>query len=331
MPDVPDVAVLEVPPGARWTDVAASSSGDHLVVVGPAGVTTVVGPLPDEVADTVVTSADGTAAVGTADALAAVARGELDPVVDDDGVVFHRLSWHDGASLVVAGVLIDAERGTRPAVALAASPDDEHRLRHELADTGTRDLGRLLRYDDAADPAFDLREVAPDVLVGSFWTPAFCATVIRAAEAVGVFTPAEDDPVPGHEVSLAAISPRLYAHLEDDLLVRVIPLVQHWWPLVEYHGMRDAFVIKYGRFGQTELRPHHDVAQLSASVKLNDGYTGGDLTFPRQGWSTGSATVGDLVVWPSLVTHPHHTEPITAGVKYGLTIWMELPQGYRRA
>jgi hypothetical protein len=35
--------------------------------------------------------------------------------------------------------------------------------------------------------------------------------------------------------------------------------------------------------------------------------------------------VGDLVAWPSLVTHPHRGNPVTAGVKYALTIWFALP------
>ena len=35
--------------------------------------------------------------------------------------------------------------------------------------------------------------------------------------------------------------------------------------------------------------------------------------------------VGSLLAWPSLVTHPHETAPLRAGVKYGLTVWFDLP------
>jgi hypothetical protein len=31
------------------------------------------------------------------------------------------------------------------------------------------------------------------------------------------------------------------------------------------------------------------------------------------------------LAWPSLVTHPHETLSLRAGVKYALTIWFELP------
>jgi hypothetical protein len=35
--------------------------------------------------------------------------------------------------------------------------------------------------------------------------------------------------------------------------------------------------------------------------------------------------VGDLLAWPSLVTHPHQTSQLRSGVKYALTVWFELP------
>jgi hypothetical protein len=192
------------------------------------------------------------------------------------------------------------------------------------------DLENLLGYvgaregGDAPVPV----EVAPDILTMPFWTPEFCALVVRAAEATGTFAPDADDPVPGHEVSLAAIAPALYAHLENDIGRRMWPAIRGWWPLVDYHGLRDAFVIKYEKGGQEELRMHHDVAQVSASIKLNDGYEGGALAFARQKWNTSGLPVGALVAWPSLVTHPHAGEPLVSGTKYSLTIWCELPLAY---
>lgn len=188
------------------------------------------------------------------------------------------------------------------------------------------DLTRILGYRDAADARAGIREVAPDVVVLPFWTPAFCAAVVRAAEAVGAFEPQPDDPVPGHEVSLAAISPVLFHRVEDDLGERVWPQLRQVWPHIDYHGLRDAFVIRYALGEQESLRIHHDVAQVSASVKLNDAYEGGELRFPRQSFTNAELTVGELVAWPSLVTHPHETGQLVSGVKYALTIWFELPQ-----
>jgi hypothetical protein len=67
------------------------------------------------------------------------------------------------------------------------------------------------------------------------------------------------------------------------------------------------------------------VRAVSATVRLNDGYDGAELRFPRQRYDNSAQPVGSMLAWPSLVTHPHETAPLRAGVKYGLTVWFELP------
>ena len=188
----------------------------------------------------------------------------------------------------------------------------------------TSDLEMILGYQGAVHNG-DAVEVAADVLSMPFWTPEFCSVVIRAAEATGAFDSDPSDPVPGHEVSLAVISPRLFEAVEQDIGIRMWPQIRTWWPLVDYHGLRDVFVIKYAMGQQEELRLHHDVAQVSASIKLNDDYDGGVLEFPRQSFDNSAVPVGSLIAWPSLVTHPHASRPLHSGVKYSLTIWCELP------
>lgn len=189
------------------------------------------------------------------------------------------------------------------------------------------DLQQILGYLGAAPDGDDdrIQVVGDEILLTSFWTPAFCSTIVRAAEAVGAFEPQPDDPVPGHEVSLAVISPRLFEAVQDDLGLRIWPRLRTVWPYIDYYGLRDVFVIRYALGEQEHLRIHHDVAQVSASVKLNGGYEGGELEFPRQGVNNEAFAVGDLVAWPSLVTHPHQTNQLRSGVKYALTIWFELP------
>ena len=187
------------------------------------------------------------------------------------------------------------------------------------------DLRQILGYQGAIDERVGVRHLGTEVLAVPFWTPVFCATVVRAAEAVGAFEPQPDDPVPGHEVSLALISPRLFEAVEIDLGRRIWPQLQQVWPYIEYRGLRDVFVIRYAMGEQEHLRMHHDIAQVSGSVKLNDGYNGAVLDFPRQHVSNDPADIGEMVAWPSLVTHPHQTTPLQSGIKYALTIWFELP------
>ena len=191
------------------------------------------------------------------------------------------------------------------------------------------DLQRLLGYVGAIDDRTGSSELGDDLFAIPFWTPEFCQTIIRAAEAVGGFDAQAGDPVPGREISLAVISPRLFEAIQEDIGTRVWPQLREHWPLIDYHGINDAFVIKYKSGEQEELRLHHDVAQVSASVKLNDDYEGAELEFPRQRVTNSSLPVGVLLAWPSLVTHPHRSNPITRGVKYSLTIWCELPLALR--
>jgi hypothetical protein len=187
------------------------------------------------------------------------------------------------------------------------------------------DLQQVLGYQGAIDERIGVTEVAADLLVVRCWTPEFCATIVRAAEAVGAFQPQPDDPVPGHEVSLAIISPRLFEIVQEDFGTRIWPQLQTVWPYVDYHGLRDAFVIRYAPGEQESLRIHHDVAQVSGSIKLNDSYTGAELVFGRQHFDNSDVGIGEMLVWPSLVTHPHETAHLTSGVKYALTVWFELP------
>ncbi len=187
------------------------------------------------------------------------------------------------------------------------------------------DLQQLFGYQGAIDERTGVTVVAPDLFVVPCWTAEFCATVVRAAEAIGAFEPQPDDPVPGHEVSLAVISPRLFETVQEDFGARIWPQLQTAWPYVDYYGLRDAFVIRYAPHEQESLRIHHDVAQVSGSIKLNDGYSGADLVFPRQCFDNSAVAVGEMLVWPSLVTHPHETAHLDAGIKYALTVWFELP------
>ena len=187
------------------------------------------------------------------------------------------------------------------------------------------DLQRVLGYVDAVDDRRGTIKLGDDLFMLPFWNPRFCQAIVRAAETVGGFDAQAGDPVPGDEISLAVISPRLFEAVEQDIGERVWPQLREHWPLIDYHGINDAFIIKYESGRQEELRLHHDVAQVSASVKLNDNYQGAELEFPRQHVTNSSVAVGTLLAWPSLVTHPHRSTPITSGVKYSLTIWCELP------
>ena len=85
------------------------------------------------------------------------------------------------------------------------------------------DIERIFGYADAVDDSSPLRVVAQEMLVLSFLTRQFCSALIRTAEACGGFDQHPDDPVPGHELSLTQISPRLFDALQNDLGSRIWP------------------------------------------------------------------------------------------------------------
>jgi hypothetical protein len=255
----------------------------------------------------------------------AMLSGAHDVALDAGGQLFRVL---DGTGTDVVAVAGKLHAGPERPVALL-DPTGGERLEPvaaALAAEGSRDLAAILRYSGAIPCGGPTRVPAPEILVVPFWRDEFCEILIRAAEATGLWSSDPDDPVPGAEVSLFTVSPRLVALIEEDLEARFWPEVKQHWGEVAVTGLHDAFVIRYEPGGATAgLGLHHDVAQISAHVKLNQGYEGGALSFPRQQWDTSEVNTGELVVWPSLVTHPHRSEPVTRGVKYGLTLWFRLP------
>jgi hypothetical protein len=78
--------------------------------------------------------------------------------------------------------------------------------------------------------------------------------------------------------------------------VRISPRLREVWPHIDYHRLRDVFVIRYAIGEQEELRIHHDVAQVSASVKLTDQYEGAELSSPARGCRT--PTCRWVSCWP---------------------------------
>ena len=79
-----------------------------------------------------------------------------------------------------------------------------------------------------------MQVVAPEMVLMSCFTRQFCAALIRTAEACGGFDQHPDDPVPGHELSLAQISPRLFDSLQNDLGSRIWPQLQEQWQQIDY-------------------------------------------------------------------------------------------------
>ena len=85
-----------------------------------------------------------------------------------------------------------------------------------------------------------------------------------------------------------------------------------------WSGLPVPFIKKFSDKGQTSLKLHTDNSLFTLFVKLNDDYQGCDTIFPRQNWSMGDLSIGHMVIFPGVATHPHYTTQLTSGVKYSL-------------
>jgi len=129
---------------------------------------------------------------------------------------------------------------------------------------------------------------------------------------------------------------------EDIKIERVKPLAEEWksiWskidPLVwdyrnyfeiELEADEGYRVLKYS--GGAEYEAHHDHASvnsrtLSLVAFLNDGFSGGNLVFPKFNVSI-KPKAGNVIIFPSNFPYAHIAEPVgenDSTVKYSLVTW----------
>ena len=188
---------------------------------------------------------------------------------------------------------------------------------------------RLLKWEEALAPASCWREAGPDILVIPFLRPDFCAELVAAAETVGDFKPLPSDvenaAAPGQELRLNIIAPEIARQFDIHFQERIAPVLRtHWWPL-NLGKTRMPFILRYSPDTQPVLDPHHDAAMVSMTILLNEGYEGGELTFPRQHWTSEGVGIGEVIVFPSRVTHVHWVMPVIAGTRFAMAAWIAVP------
>jgi hypothetical protein len=195
------------------------------------------------------------------------------------------------------------------------------RVEVDLEEAGGWCLARLLRYQGAADTDETAWIAAEDIVVIPFWTPEFCATMVRSAEIVGMWSGPNDQTAPRSEVPLKVLSPRLLTLMEEDIRARIWPLVASQWPQAARAKLHEAVIVRQ-EAGDTVpgADPGDDEDDIGGTVRLNDGFSGEGIVFPRQGWGNREAPVGALTLWPLGVSHPHRLESVSRGVQYQLSL-----------
>ena len=168
-------------------------------------------------------------------------------------------------------------------------------------------------------PTHNYTKLKDDILLIPFLTPSMCDSIIELSERHGGYKNDEGDDVPGQEIRLHEIG--LSEKLEFHWQKCIAPMLNEEFNPCAYYGIRDAFIIKYTMEGQRDLRLHSDASLVTGSIKLNNEYTGGELYFPRQDLSNKDIPVGDCILFPGQVSHPHTSKELESGTKFSLTIW----------
>lgn len=165
----------------------------------------------------------------------------------------------------------------------------------------------------------ELKEVAKDIFVTPFLTP-FASTFLL--ELCQNFTEwkKHTDKYATYDLVFEEHYPVYGDILSKGFKQLKFALEQKGWHLGEYET-KALFAVKY-TLGQS-LKRHVDDSYITGSIKLNGNYEGGILTFPRQDFSNQEVPIGNLLVWPSQITHPHLSSKIKSGEKYSITIWSD--------
>lgn len=158
------------------------------------------------------------------------------------------------------------------------------------------------------------------ILVKNFMRKELCSEIIKECEKLSSWRSVDNDQYPGQEIRLNKL-PELYKQFEDMYNDVIVYISEKYWKKLTLWGIRDCFIIKYTTETQTSLDLHHDHSLVTGSIKLSDSYVGGDLFFPRQNYSNRKTEIGDLLLWPGQVTHPHESLPLIEGVKHSFVLW----------
>lgn len=168
-----------------------------------------------------------------------------------------------------------------------------------------------------------LNEVGSDILLTKFMVPDFVEILLESCKALNSWEPNKSDRrYYTHDIHLRRELEGYYQLINDHLKSYVWPAVSIWWQ-TEHFYTTDMFAVRYTMDTQTSLASHSDSSFISGAVKLNTGYEGAELEFVTKDFNNSHVEVGDLLIWPGKITHPHRSRPLLSGEKHSLIIWTE--------
>ena len=168
----------------------------------------------------------------------------------------------------------------------------------------------------------EIQEVGRDIFKCKFLTPEGCDLILGALKEIGEWIPEKQDTKYfTQDIKIKEKLPSVYDLINDRLDRYIFPTVAVMYGLDTRFELFHMFAIRYSMDTQTSLALHHDQSYISASVKLNDDYEGAVLEFPKQEYDNSEVGLGDIILWPGDITHPHQCTELLSNEKHALTIW----------
>ena len=170
----------------------------------------------------------------------------------------------------------------------------------------------------------NLTEVSTDIFHTKFLNEEFANTLLRLVKEKNLWKKGVyDRRYSTHDTKLKDPFPTVHSLIKEQFENIVLRGMYNIWSFNSAIEADDIFAVKYSKDTQLDLKEHVDESYISGSIKLNTDYEGGVLKFPRQSFTNEGIPIGDLIIWPSQITHPHLSTKVTKGEKYSITIWTD--------
>ena len=170
-----------------------------------------------------------------------------------------------------------------------------------------------------------IEQKAPYIFTTPFLTKEFSEFILNKCNELNTWgSEADDEDYSTQDIYFKEELPDFFDTIQMGLKALVFPHLEELM-YTEIPDPHQIFAIKYAAGLQTFLPLHRDESYVSGSIKLNNDYEGGELMFPEEVFSNKDMGVGELVMWPASITHPHFCNKLTSGEKYSITVWTDYP------
>jgi hypothetical protein len=105
--------------------------------------------------------------------------------------------------------------------------------------------------------------------------------------------------------------------LKNKIKKNIFPIAKKYFPYYNPTKISPPYLLKYDatKKNKNKMKIHIDSEQLAVIVYLNDNFTGGGTYFPTYKKLI-KGNIGDAILYPGGITHPHSGVKITSGVRY---------------